>query len=218
MYFCDLPMPGEVSVWRGPCPVAANSGMLDKPSEVTMDTKHFIVGRPQSEEYAPFFGRYISLIPDADVLSVLQTHWDATNSLLRSLSENDGGFRYAPDKWSAKEVVGHINDTERIFAYRAMRIARADKTPLAGFEQDDYVRAGGFEQRTLGDLSEEFDSIRKSTMFLFRGLEKAAWTRTGTANHGTLSVRALAFMIAGHELHHRRILQEKYFPSRQLSA
>ena len=86
---------------------------------------------------------------------------DETSALLRGLSEKDGEFRYAPDKWSAKEVLGHINDTERVFAYRAMRIARADKTPLAGFEQDDYVRAGGFEKRTLADLAGEFDAIRK---------------------------------------------------------
>ena len=117
-----------------------------------------------------------------------------------------------------REVIGHINDTERVFAYRAMRIARADKTPLAGFEQDDYVHAGEFEKRTLTDLREEFEAIRQSTLYLFRGLEEAAWMRQGTANNGALSVRALAYMIAGHELHHRRILLEKYFPSHKLSA
>lgn len=182
-----------------------------------MDTKHFVVGRPEMSEYAPFFGRYISLIQDADILATLQTQWSETITLLTSLSENDGSFRYAPEKWSTREVVGHVNDTERIFAYRAMRIARADKTPLAGFEQDDYVREGGFEKRTLADLAEEFDAIRKSTMYLFRGLGETAWARQGVANDGDLSVRALAYMIAGHELHHRRILREKYFPSR-LSA
>jgi hypothetical protein len=94
-----------------------------------------------------YFGRYISLVSDADILTVLQTQWSETAALLRGLGEKDGGVRYAPDKWSVREVLGHMNDTERIFAYRALRIARADKTPLAGFEQDDYVLAGGFEKR-----------------------------------------------------------------------
>ncbi len=177
-----------------------------------MDTKHFIVGRPKAEEHDPYFGRYVSLVQDPDILSTLQKQWGETMALLRGLSEEDGDFRYAPGKWSAKEVVGHVNDTERIFAYRALRMARADKTPLAGFEQDDYVRTGGFEKRRLADLVEEFDAIRKTTMFLFRGLEPDAWTRAGIANNGALTVRALAYLIAGHELHHRRIFQEKYFP------
>jgi len=183
-----------------------------------MDKKHFVVGRPEASEHSPYFGRYISLISDPDILSALQSQYAETSALLRGLNEKDGEFRYAPDKWSAKEVIGHINDTERIFAYRALRIARADQTPLAGFEQDDYVRAGGFEKRTFADLREEFDAIRKTTMFLFRGLEDDAWIRQGTASGNVLSVRALAFMIAGHEVHHRRILLEKYFPSHRLSA
>jgi hypothetical protein len=181
-------------------------------------TSHFVVGRPEASEHSPYFGRYISLVTDADILTVLDTQWKETGALLRGLSEKDGAHRYAPDKWTVREVVGHMNDTERIFAYRALRIARADKTPLAGFEQDDYVLAGGFEKRTLTDLREEFDAIRKSTLFLFRGLEEAAWVRQGTASDNLLSVRALAYMIAGHELHHRRILLEKYFPSHKLSA
>src|SRR5204863_8629076 len=183
-----------------------------------MDEKHFVVGRPEASEHSVYFGRYISLISDTDIMRVLQEQSDETSALLRRLSEKDGNFRYAPDKWSAKQVVGHVNDTERVFAYRAMRMARADKTPLAGFEQDDYVRAGGFEKRTLADLADEFDAIRKSTLCLFRGLEDDAWTRQGIANNGDLSVRALAYMVAGHELHHRGILLEKYFSSHRLSA
>jgi len=181
-------------------------------------TTHFVAGRPEASEHAPYFGRYISLVSDPDILTVLETQWKETAALLRRLSEQDGGFRYAADKWTVREMLGHVNDTERIFAYRALRIARADKTPLAGFEQDDYVLAGGFEKRTLADLRDEFDAIRKSTLFLFRGLEEVAWTRQGTASDNKLSVRALAYMIAGHELHHRRILLEKYFPSHKLSA
>jgi hypothetical protein len=181
-------------------------------------TSHFVVGRPEASEHSPYFGRYISLIADADILTVLQTQWKETAALLRGLSEKDGAVRYAADKWTVREMLGHVNDTERIFAYRALRIARADKTPLAGFEQDDYVLAGEFEKRTLADLREEFDAIRTSSLFLFRGLEEAAWLRQGTASGNFLSVRALAYMIAGHELHHRRILLEKYLPSHTLSA
>ncbi|HEY6183375.1 MAG TPA: DinB family protein [Terriglobales bacterium] len=181
-------------------------------------TTHFVVGCPDASEHSPYFGRYISLVSDPDILTVLESQWKETAALLRGLNEKDGPHRYAPDKWTVREVLGHMNDTERIFAYRALRIARADKTPLAGFEQDDYVLAGGFEKRTLADLREEFDAIRKSSLFLFRGLEETAWTRQGTANKEGLSVRSLAYMIAGHELHHRRILLEKYFPSHKLSA
>jgi DinB superfamily len=183
-----------------------------------MNVQHVVIGRPEEGEYAPFFARYISLIQGPDILGVLHSQSGETTAMLRSLSEKDGEFRYGRDKWSVKQMVGHMCDTERVFAYRAMRIARGDKTPLAGFEQDDYVRFADFDKRTLADLVDEFDAIRKATMFLFRGLEEVAWTREGIANNGAVTVRALAYMIAGHELHHQRLLQEKYFPSRRLSA
>jgi DinB superfamily len=109
--------------------------------------------------------------------------------------------------------VGHVSDTERIFAYRALRIARGDATPLSGFEQDDYVRGGGFGSRSLVDLAEEFAHVRAATVALFRSLGKDAWTLRGVANKNEVSVRALAFIVAGHELHHRRILEERYFPA-----
>ena len=178
-----------------------------------MNTEHVIAGRPAAEEYAPYFGRYISLIKDEDILAKLQKQWGETTAMLRSLSEKDGGLRYAPDKWSAKEVVGHVNDTERIFAYRALRIARSDKTPLAGFEQDDYVRGGNFSGRTLVELAEEFGPVRMATVAFFKSLQKEAWQRRGTANGKEVTVRALAFIVAGHELHHRLILEERYFPA-----
>src|SRR5262249_31658343 len=117
----------------------------------------------------------------------------------------------APDKWSAKEVLGHINDTERIFTYRALRIARGDQTPLAGFEQDDYVLGAEAQSCLLSDLVEDFIAVRRATVSLFRNLPKAAWMRRGIANNNEITVRALAFITVGHELHHRKILQEKYF-------
>jgi hypothetical protein len=133
--------------------------------------------------------------------------------LFAGRSERDGNFRYAPDKWTVKDVLGHLADSERIFAYRALRIARADQTPLPGFEQDDFVRSGGFNERTLASLLEEFASVRSASLALYRSLDKDAWLRCGTANNDQISVRALAFITAGHELHHEKILEERYFPA-----
>src|SRR6202795_5336781 len=120
--------------------------------------------------------------------------------VLSARSEREGNFRYAPDKWSVKEIVGHMSDAERVFTYRAMRIARGDKTPLPGFEQDDYVKNGGFGERRLADLAEEFAAVRSGSTALFRSLNEAAWARRGMASGKGASVRALAFFAAGHEL------------------
>ena len=180
-----------------------------EPAVITPST--FTVARPQAGEYAPYYERYISLVQGDDILNTLDQQRRETMLLLSCRDEEDGNFRYAPDKWSAKEVLGHVCDTERIFAYRALRIARADATPLEGFEQDDYVRNGGFAERPIGDLVEEFIAVRRATISLLRNLDEAAWVRRGLANKNEVSVRALAYIIAGHELHHRRILEEKYF-------
>jgi hypothetical protein len=174
----------------------------------------FTVARPQAGEYAPYYDRYISLIQEDDILNTLDQQRRQTMLVLSGRDEEDGDFRYAPEKWSAKEVLGHICDSERIFAYRALRIARADATPLEGFEQDDYVRKGPFAQRPLADLVEDFIAVRRATLSLLRNLDEAAWVRRGIANKNEVSVRALAYIIAGHELHHRRILEEKYFVER----
>ncbi|HEX3354551.1 MAG TPA: DinB family protein [Terriglobales bacterium] len=176
-----------------------------------MTTKTSSIRKPDSNEYAPYYQKYISLVPDADILTTLETQGRQTGALLSARKESDGDFRYAPGKWSLKEALGHVFDTERVFAYRALRIARNDQTPMEGFEQDDYVKFGPFGQRSLASLIEEFDSVRKASVALFRGLDEPAWTRRGVANKNEVSVRALAYMMAGHELHHRRIFQEKYF-------
>ena len=120
-------------------------------------------------------------------------------------------FLPAPGKWSVKEVLGHVIDSEPVFSYRALRIARNDRTPMEGFEQDDYVKYGPFSQCSLAALVEEFKSVRLATVSLFRGLDEAAWVRSGVANKSEVSVRAIAYIIAGHELHHKKILQQKYF-------
>lgn len=169
--------------------------------------------RPAAGEYAEFYKKYIDLISSDEIVSTLEAQRLQTLQFFAGRSERDGNFRYAPGKWAVKEVLGHVNDTERIFAYRAMRIARADQTPLAGFEQDDYVKAGGFAERALASLVEEYAAVRAATVALFRSLGEDAWSRRGVANKNEVSVRALAFITAGHELHHRRILEERYFPA-----
>jgi hypothetical protein len=169
------------------------------------------IARPQTGEYAPYYDRYISLVENDDILVTLDEQRRQAMLLLCGRSEADGDFRYAPDKWSAKQVLGHVCDTERIFAYRALRIARADQTPIEGFEQDDYVRNGPFARCPLAELIEDYIAVRRATLTLFRNLDEAAWARRGAANKNEVSVRALAYIIAGHELHHRRILEEKYF-------
>ena len=173
------------------------------------------VARPQPGEYAPYYERYIALIQGEEILNTLDQQRRQTMLLLSGRDEEDGDFRYAPEKWSAKEVIGHVCDTERIFAYRALRISRADSTPMEGFEQDDYVRNGPFAQRPLADLVEDFIAVRRATLSLLRNLDEAAWLRRGIANKNEVTVRALAYIIAGHEVHHRTILEEKYFVARR---
>jgi uncharacterized damage-inducible protein DinB len=171
----------------------------------------FTVSRPQAGEYAPYYEKYVALVEGDDILNALEQQRRQTMLLLSGRDEEDGEFRYAPGKWSAKEVLGHVCDAERIFAYRALRFSRADATPLASFEQDEYVRNGPFANRPIGDLVEEFIAVRRATISLLRNLDEAMWMRRGIASKNEVTVRALAYMIAGHELHHRRILEEKYF-------
>ena len=178
-----------------------------------MEAQKAPLARPQAGEYAPYYEKYISLVPGNDIFGALETQRLLMLQLFAAHSERDGNFRYAPDKWTVKEVLGHVNDTERIFTYRALCFARGDQTQLPGFEQDDYVRTGGFKDRTLVGLGEEFAHIRNATIALFRSLTREAWQRRGIANKNEISVRALAFIVAGHELHHRLILEERYFPA-----
>jgi hypothetical protein len=180
--------------------------------EAVVATAPFAIARPEPGEYAPYYERYVSLIPGTDILGTLDAQRRQMMLLLSGRDERDGDFRYAPEKWNAKEVLGHVCDTERIFAYRALRISRGDQTPLAGFEQDDYVRNGPFAKAPLGEIIEDYIAVRRATLTLLRNLDEAAWARRGNASKNEVTVRALAYMIAGHEVHHRRILEEKYFP------
>src|ERR1700674_442287 len=178
-----------------------------------MNATKVAVSRPEAGEYASFYERYVALITGNDIVATLEAQRLQMVQLFAARSERDGNFRYAPDKWTVKEVLGHLSDTERIFAYRAMRIARADQTPIEGFEQDDYVRNAAFNKRPLAELAEEFALVRSATIALFRSLAGDAWLRRGIANKNEVTVRALAFIIAGHEVHHRGILEERYFPA-----
>jgi hypothetical protein len=171
------------------------------------------LSRPQPGEYASHYEKYIGMVTGTDIVSILEAQRLQMIQLFAARTERDGNFRYAPEKWTVKEVLGHVTDAERIFAYRALRIARLDQTPLSGFEQDDYVRAGAFGERSLAGLAEEFAQVRNATVALFRPLGEGAWKRRGVASKNEVSVHALAFIIAGHELHHREILKERYFPA-----
>lgn len=166
--------------------------------------------RPGPGEYAPYFEKYIAIVPQGELTSILESQLADWSRLLSNLPEKDGDFRYADGKWSIKESIGHVSDAERIFAYRALRIARGDQTPLAGFEQDNYIGTGKFSARSLAGLLQELASVRQGSLSLLGSLDEEAWMRQGVAGQNAISVRALGCIIAGHELHHQRILKEKY--------
>lgn len=167
------------------------------------------IPKPGTDEYVEYFGRYIKLVGD-DAMGALRAQAAGTPRLLSGVSESQALFRYAPGKWSVKEVLGHIMDGERVFAYRALRIAREDRTPLAGFDENTWVPAARFDRRSLPDLVAEYQAVRAASVALFGSLEEEALTRRGTANGQEVSVRALAHIIAGHEAHHVNLLKERY--------
>ena len=169
------------------------------------------IEKPKEGEYAPYAIQYIGLLPDDGlVLGHLQKNLETTRAFLLSLPEDKLLYRYAADKWTIKEVVLHIADDERIYAYRALRFARHDATELPGFDQDDYTRYAGANQRSLDDLLDELATVRAATLSLYTGIENDALTRAGVANRNVMSVRAIAYHIAGHELRHLNIIRERY--------
>jgi uncharacterized damage-inducible protein DinB len=170
----------------------------------------YFAQRPDPSEYAPYYGGYISLVPDGNLLDTLTTQHEATQQLLRGLPEDRAAFRPAAGEWSVKEVVGHMIDTERIFAYRALRFARGETQPLPGYDQDAYVAEANFDARTLPSLMEEWAALRRSHGPMLAGFSHEAWLRCGKASNTDMSARAAAWIIAGHELHHVISLKEKY--------
>ena len=174
------------------------------------------IQRPTADEYFEYYGKYIALVPDGDLLALLQTQNAETAAILASITPAKADFAYAPGKWTIKEVVGHLCDAERVFAYRAMRFGRADATALASFDENTYVPAGKFGQRSLAELVEEFRAIRSATIHLAKHFDAEASARQGTASGHPISVRALLYIIAGHERHHVALLRERYLTSESL--
>ena len=168
------------------------------------------IARPQQDEYVPYYHKYVSMVPDGDLVETLRTQIGETLALVRSIPEERGSHRYAPGKWSIKEVVGHMADVERIMTYRALRIARNDATPLPGFDENAYVPAANFEARSLASLAHELEAVRRATVAFFETLEPEAAARRGSANNNPISARALAYIVAGHERHHVALLRERY--------
>jgi uncharacterized damage-inducible protein DinB len=169
------------------------------------------IEKPNPDEFAPYANQYIGLLPDDGlVLEHLRTNAAAARELLSPLSEEKLRFRYAEGKWTIKEILQHITDDERIFAYRALRFARGDATELPGFDQDEYARSSAANARSIESLLDEFDTVREGTISLFEGLAEETHLRSGIASGNVMSVRAIAYHIAGHELRHLDIIRERY--------
>lgn len=168
------------------------------------------MNRPEKTEYAEYYERYVSLVEETDIVAVLEKQQTEMLEIFEAISEEKSHFAYGADKWTIKELIGHLTDGERIFAYRALRISRADETPIEGFEQDGYIENSNFNNTPFSALTEELLLARKSNLIFFKYLQDEAWSRAGTASGNPVSVRALAYIMAGHIRHHLKILNERY--------
>jgi uncharacterized damage-inducible protein DinB len=166
--------------------------------------------RPAADEHLPYYGRYIDLVPAGDLVAFLEAQEREFPAFLASIPSEKHEHRYGEGKWSVKEVIGHLNDSERLFVNRVLRFARQDQTPVPGYDENTYVPAGNFDARSMESLAEEWQSVRRATMTLLRSLDADAGTRRGTANGAEISVRALTWVMAGHVIHHTNILRERY--------
>ncbi|MFP5245595.1 MAG: DinB family protein [Thermoanaerobaculia bacterium] len=166
--------------------------------------------RPAPADYADFYRGYVDLVPEEDVLAAIEDQSLATQKLIASLDEVTASYRYAEGKWSIKQILGHIADAERVFGYRALAIARGETQPLPGFDENEYVRNAAFDSWKLGDLAEEYALVRRTNLVFFRNLPPEAWERRGTANDSPITVRAIAWIIVGHERHHIQVMHERY--------
>lgn len=168
------------------------------------------IERPLEGEYAPYTIAYIGLVPDENILQHLSNNVKASRKQVESLSDEKLSTPCAEGEWTIKEILMHVIDTERIFAYRALRIGRGDTTSLPGFEQNDYVPTSQANQRTIEDILEEFEAVRTASISLFKNLPEEAYTRTALCSNNKTSVRALVYQIVGHELHHYKSIEENY--------
>lgn len=169
-----------------------------------------VIERPAADEFAPYYGTYINLVPGGDLRDVLRSQLHEAVATLSGATEAQGNRAYGGGKWTLKEVLAHVCDTERVFSYRLLRIARGDVTPLPGFEQDLWVPTSDANARSVQAHVLELTAVRASTLLLMEGLPAEAWTRRGTASGHSVSARAMAYIAAGHERHHMRIVREKY--------
>ena len=167
-------------------------------------------GRPEPNEAAPYFSRYIDLVKSDDVVNALETQLGETVAFLSGISEEQSRHRYEPDKWSIRQLLNHVNDSERIFLFRALWFARGFPNPLPGYDQDIGVAGSGADEVSWSDQVEEFRSIRLATLALLKNLPAEAWLRSGIANDSSATVRALAYILAGHVAHHTEILRTRY--------
>ncbi len=168
------------------------------------------VGQPDGAEYAPYYEQYVSLVRGGDIFTVLEGQTGSVRRTLSAMPEDRAGFRYGPGKWTVREVLGHCIDAERVFGYRALAFARGETAPLPAFSENEYALQSGHDGVPLAELLDEFASVRAATLHLLRHLPEEAWRRTGIASGKPVSVRALAFIMAGHVRHHMGILRERY--------
>jgi len=183
---------------------------IDIESKAAMVETNTMLTRPDRSEYADFYASYIARVPDANVIAFLANQPTAYRKLLGSLSQEASSARPQPGKWNVKEIIGHLCDAERVLSYRALRFARGDQKELHGFEQDDYVREAHSDTRSLADLLDELEGIRKSTIVLFGSLPPDVEQRSGVANGSPVTVRAMAYIIAGHTQHHYDLLKQRF--------
>ena len=168
------------------------------------------MNRPNESEYAPFYGGYVAQVSEDEILPVLRSQLDALDVLLNRVAPEQETYRYAEGKWSIREIVGHLIDGERVFGYRALCIARGESQNLPGFDQNDYMLTAPYHAIELEDLLSELRLVRLSNIAMFRNLDEESWARLGTANGSPVTVRALAFIMAGHLRHHMNVLRERY--------
>ncbi|MHA7967634.1 DinB family protein [Paenibacillus sp. CAU 1782] len=169
-----------------------------------------MIGTPSAEEYASFYEKYVTLVPEGNVIEHLEEQGKDVQALLASLTEEQGNYRYETGKWSVKEVIGHLNDSERIMSNRLLRVGRGDKTPQPGFDQDVLMQNDPFGSYTVAEIAEDHAAIRRSSLALLKKLAPEAWLQMGVVSDHPASARSIAYVIAGHELHHLNIIKERY--------
>ena len=169
-----------------------------------------MAGRPAEHEYAPFYQTYVSLVPEDDILGVMARQADEVQAIAAAIPADRHAFRYAPEKWTVREVFGHLGDGERVFGYRASCISRGEQASLPRFDENAYVANAAFDRADLGALVDEFLHLRAANLASLARLDDAGWQRIGTASERQISVRALAYIMAGHVRHHLAILRERY--------